>query len=201
MRSGAVLASLAIMILLAILTFVFGSGSASADAIDQPPACPPGARGVSSHAGLRCHPAACTSDADCEGRGVCRPWRVCTIRSSVPPGGLGGFNQPPRDEELVVGSCEPSAQCRGDEEPPPPMVGTPVAGPPVCRDASYCVPERGLPPLPESPAGQSASSSGSGEAATSSTSQPSRNGCGCEAAPGAAVLSGLWLLFFARRRR
>jgi hypothetical protein len=186
------------MIFVAILTLSFGAAPAAADAIDQAPACPPGARGVSSHAGIRCHPAACTNDADCEGRGVCRPWRVCTIRSSVPPGGLGGFNQPPRDEELVVGTCEPSAACRGDEEPPPPMVGTPAVGPPVCRDATFCVPERALPPLP-APSG-SEQSSGE-ESAGPGASQPSRNGCGCEAAPGAAVLSGLALLFFARRRR
>lgn len=79
------------------------------------------------------------------------------------------------------------------------MVGTPVAGPPVCRDATYCVPERALPPLPD-PGGSGQGGSGE-ESATAGASQPSRNGCGCEAAPGAAVLSGLALLFFARRRK
>jgi uncharacterized protein (TIGR03382 family) len=172
---------------------------ARADAIDQPPACPPGARGVSSHAGIRCWAAPCTSDSECRDGNVCRPWRVCTVHSSVPPGGRGGFDRAPNDEELVVGTCEQSAACRGDEEPPPPMVGTRAEGPPSCRDASFCVPPRALPSLP---AVDPPTENGSSQEVPASTEPAGRTGCGCDAAPGAAITTaGLVVLFALSRRR
>lgn len=135
---------------LLVLLFTVSPLAARADAIDGPPACPPGAVGRSSHSGQWCEPAVCASDADCASTGGhCRAYRVCTRHASIPPGGLGQFRDPPPspDEvDVVVGSCEPAAACRGDEEPPPPTAGT-LTGDPSCREASFCVPDE-LPSLP-----------------------------------------------------
>ena len=126
-----------------------GGGTALADAIPPPPACPPGSRGVSSHAGERCEPAPCQSDADCkdlEGT-TCRRWRVCTKVYMVPAGGRRSFNTPPHPENLAVAGCPVEKGCTGTEEPPPPTAGTANPEPPSCVDRDFCVP-KALPPLP-----------------------------------------------------
>lgn len=142
MNGRTIEASLAIWVLLA-------AGPAFADMVPMPPGCPHGARGVTSHAGARCHALPCASDGDCTDGTTCRPYRVCVRNSTVPPAGRGAFisGAAPHLEELVVGSCEVSQQCGGDEEEPPPVVGTLAPGPPTCRDGSYCVLPT-LPPLP-----------------------------------------------------
>ncbi len=124
-----------------------GAATAQADSIPPPPACPPGSRGSSSHAGELCLPAPCTTDGDCKRPDTrCRPWRVCTRTYAVPPGGRR-VNAPPRDLDLVVGSCAPDKACTGAEEPPPPTAGSPKPDPVRCSEATYCIPT-GLPPLP-----------------------------------------------------
>jgi MYXO-CTERM domain-containing protein len=176
---------------------------ARADAIDGPPACPPGARGRSSHSGQWCEVAACASDADCaDAGGHCRAYRVCTRHAAIPPGGHGAFRDPPPppyEVELVVGSCEPARACRGDEEPGPPMAGAYVDAAPTCREATFCVPEA-LPSLPllGSPAPS--------PAPEASVAVPGRSSCGCAAptsrssAPALLVLAVV-ALALARRRR
>ena len=137
--------------LLLLLLLLLAPRSVRADAIEGPPACPPGARGRSSHSGTWCEAAPCASDADCSDvGGHCRPWRVCTRRASIPMGGHAAMREPapaPFEIDLVVGSCEPTRACRGDEEPPPPIAGTYVAPTPTCQQASFCVPDS-LPTLP-----------------------------------------------------
>ncbi|MBW2457516.1 MAG: hypothetical protein JRI68_23615 [Deltaproteobacteria bacterium] len=130
-------------------------GTARADSIPPPPACPPGSRGLSSHAGERCVPATCQSDADCKDlKGTtCRRWRVCVRTHMVPAGGRRGGEVPPRAEDLAVGSCPVEKGCTGDEEPPPLTAGKANPGPPHCLDADYCVPQA-LPPLPTSSPGK-----------------------------------------------
>lgn len=144
-------AASAVAPLLLTVSIVLAPRLVRADAIDGPPACPPGAIGRSSHSGQWCEAAPCTTDADCgEDGGHCRPWRVCTRRASIPVGGLGQFRDPPpppNEIDLVVGSCEPARACRGDEEPPPPAPGTFVEASPTCREATFCVPDA-LPALP-----------------------------------------------------
>lgn len=126
-------------------------GVAHADAIDGPPACPPGARGDSAHEGQWCEPWPCTADAECDG-GRCVPWRVCTRVATVVPGGLRPTEPPPEPRTLVVATCAPSAACTGTEEPPPPTVGRFEDGAaPTCTEARFCVPVA-LPPFPSRPA-------------------------------------------------
>jgi hypothetical protein len=130
---------------MALLT---GAATAQADAIPPPPACPPGSRGASSHAGQWCAPAPCARDGDCtQPETQCRPWRVCTRTYSVPRGGRRGFQSPPQDEDLVVASCAPEEACSGQDEPPPPTSGSPKADAARCKDGKYCV-SAPLPPLP-----------------------------------------------------
>ncbi len=112
--------------------------SARADAIDGPPACPPGTRGRSAHEGRWCEPEPCTDDAACGEGSACRAWRVCTQTSMVEPGGLRARPEPAAPRELAVASCDVAEACRGDEEPPPPTVGE-LQGRPVCSDGRFCV--------------------------------------------------------------
>lgn len=180
---------------------------ARADSIDGPPACPPGARGESSHAGQWCVPWLCAVDADCGGSGSCRDWRVCTRESDVIPGGLRPEPEPAERIRLVVGTCDPAAACRGDEEPPPELVGKLVEGAPECKVDNHCVPADlpGLPARTEgvaTPPVGAAVPVGSGPAPVSVAEKATPAGCGCAASEAA---TGGWLMFvavwFARRRR
>lgn len=183
------------------------AGVARADAISGPPACPPGAMGRSAHAGEWCVPWTCAPGVDCAGGATCKPWRVCTRASDVVPGGLRPEPAPPERMELVVGTCDPADNCRGDEEPPPMMVGQVVAGPPTCSVGLHCVAEA-LPTLPlrsksvtPPPLAET-----NNEAPTKATEGPPVTpapGCGCTVDAGAwgslawlAVIGLVW-----RRRR
>lgn len=133
---------------LALAVLLAAPASARADVVFTQP-CPFGAREQTSHAGPRCTPWTCTSDADCEGALVCRPWRVCVQPHDVPPAGRGAFRDPPPTptrEQQVVGSCAPDASCTGAESPRPPTRGDAV-GEVSCAVAPHCVrPE--MPPIP-----------------------------------------------------
>jgi len=174
--------------------------TAHADAISGPPACPPGTRGQSWHSGQWCAPATCTDDAACGPSATCRPWRVCTRDSDVEPGGLRPHPAPPVRMQLVVGTCDPASKCRGDEEPPPPLVGKLLEGPPQCRDDRHCV-ASDLPALPPRTADVP-------PAPTTPTSPPApgsppvapRPGCGCTT-DGTPALPALLALLLIRRRR
>lgn len=170
--------------------------AALADAIDGPPACPPGARGMSSHAGQWCVAAPCASDSECHDGATCRPWRVCVRTIEMPFGGRRAFAaDEPRTHpvELVVGTCAPDAACTGLEEPPPPGVRPSLPGQdvpaPTCTDGRYCVPPD-LPPLPSLGGGPRAVDPGDeGDEPTAPNPAPTsaRSGCGCRTASGAAI--------------
>lgn len=177
---------------------------AHADAIDGPPACPPGSRGDAAHEGQWCEPWPCTSDAECGG-GRCVPWRVCTRVASVVPGGRWAEPPPAQPRTLVVGTCDPSRACTGTEEPPPPTVGSfEGAPPPRCDEASYCVPVA-LPPFPgrASEPAQPSSARAPAEQASPAPATSSRN-CGCRVAAtstrGSGLLVGVIALALRRRR-
>ncbi|MBX7196440.1 MAG: hypothetical protein K1X94_30585 [Sandaracinaceae bacterium] len=152
-----------------------GVAVARADAIDGPPACPPGTEGRSAHEGQWCEASPCTAGGDCRDGATCRPWRVCTQRSLVQRGGLHGEDHPPVSRELAVAGCAVESACDGASEPPPPTVGR-LEGVPVCTDGHYCVPSA-LPPLP----------SLAPPTTSSASSDPSLpvvalgHGCGCRA--------------------
>jgi MYXO-CTERM domain-containing protein len=212
---------------LTCLVVLAASSTAFADAIEGPPECPPGARGVSSHSGARCVAAPCATDSDCGsgmddyqyrgwGGAVCRPYRVCSRTSSVRPGGRGAFGPnppPPHDELHVTHSCEISAGCTGDDRPPVHTVGTLQPGPSICRDAMHCVPRSWLPPQaspppppqPVSPApeGQSASQPG-GAASPGATTGNEPFACSASATGTGPAGIGLALvglaIILARRR-
>ncbi len=190
----------------------------------MPPGCPAGAKGRSSHAGARCHAEPCATDTECRDGAKCRPYRVCTRTSSVPPAGRGAFmsGAGPHMEELVIGSCEIADQCSGNEDPPPPVVGTLEPGPPTCREGSYCVPpahpplppvaERsGEPPTTGTPRrGGGGASSGGGGPPENAPSTGVGTGAGCRGcsmseAPSSAVVAGALVLasalLLAKRRR
>src|SRR5205809_169753 len=107
-----------------VIGMMTAAAGARADAISGPPACPPGAQGRSAHEGEWCVAWPCESDATCGAGARCTAWRVCTRTSDVVPGGLRPTTPPAEPRELVVGTCAAGAGCRGDEEPPPPTVGT-----------------------------------------------------------------------------
>lgn len=175
---------------------------ARADAIAGPPACPPGSRGQSSHSGQWCAPATCTADSECGPAATCRPWRVCTRDSDVELGGLRAGPEPPVRMQMVVGTCDPASKCRGDEEPPPQLVGKLLAGPPSCRDERHCV-ANDLPALPPRAADVPANpppSPPSDPPATGSPPVAPRPGCGCTT-DGPFALPGLLALLLIRRRR
>jgi len=177
-----------------------------ADAISGPPACPPGSRGQSSHSGQWCAPATCTDDTQCSPAATCRPWRVCTRASDVELGGLRPRPEPPVRMQLVVGTCDPSANCRGDEEPPPSLVGKLLDGPPQCRDDRHCVAADlpALPPrsaaVPATPTSPPTSLPAGGSPTTSPPVAP-RPGCGCTTDASPAPLALLALLLIRRRRQ
>ncbi len=174
-----------------------------ADSISGPPACPPGTRGQSSHSGQWCAPMTCADDGACGPASTCRPWRVCTRDSDVEPGGLRAHPEPPVRMQLVVGTCDPALKCRGDEEPPPPLVGKLLDGPPQCRDERHCVPTD-LPALPprtaEAPSTPASTPPATGSPATGSPPVAPRPGCGCTTDTPLA-LPGLLALLLIRRRR
>lgn len=207
-RMFAVLGALAAALLL--------PATVRADAIDGPPACPPGARGESAHAGVWCVPWTCTNDETCGPSAKCRPWRVCTRASDVTPGGLRAEPPAPERMQLVVGTCDPSLACRGDEEPPPALVGKLLPGPPQCRDDRHCVPSD-LPALPPRTAGSTANPAPPAPAsapASAPAPAPAPNGpppsptpgCGCTSTDttptgGLTVLAAIFGLTLHRRRR
>jgi hypothetical protein len=199
-----------------VLAFVLGSvtGVVRADAISGPPACPPGARGESAHSGEWCVPWRCTQDGECGPGHVCRPWRVCTRASDVLPGGLHGRDDGPERMEMVMGTCAASERCRGDEEPPPPLVGELVAGAPIqCTDGSYCLAADALPELPARPAsgaGATTPPTGPpGSTGPASAAPPTTgHGCGCSVptavrslGSGLVIAIGIAALAHARARR
>lgn len=169
---------------------------ARADVIGAPPACPPGSHGRTTHTGSWCVPWKCAIDTDCGEGSACKPWRVCTRAGEVyAPGGHSIADSPPPERvPMVVGTCDPAAACRGDEEPPPVMT-RPVAGDaPVCVVADHCV-ESDLPPLPLR--------SGEVPVAPASAATPApASGCGCAVDPrGGPNVGWLGLVALARRRR
>jgi hypothetical protein len=190
-----------------------------ADAIDPPPACPPGTRGRTSHAGQWCEAQPCAVDADCAPRNAvdrilqpgpsrCRPWRVCVRTADVARGGDYG-NAPHHAEDLVVGSCDPSAACDGTERPQPPTHGTFRPGAPVCTVASYRVPDT-PPPLPPRAPGASAHAQPSVASAHAQPSgatdpaPPASAGCAITTARRSSIVVALLsiaLALVARRRR
>src|SRR5262245_24276665 len=87
------------------------AGVARADAIEGPPACPPGARGESAHEGQWCVPASC--EIGCEAGERCEDRRVCTRVASVIPGGLRPEVPPAEPRELVVATCDATSECTG----------------------------------------------------------------------------------------
>lgn len=128
-----------------LLAWLAMTPEAGADAIAPSPACPPGSRGKSSHAGQWCAAASCETDDDCKQKGaICKQWRVCVREAMVTHHRRA---RSARVTEQVVGTCAPEKACKGDEEPPPPLVGQIVRGPPICTTGRYCVPGS-LPPLP-----------------------------------------------------
>jgi MYXO-CTERM domain-containing protein len=184
---------------LLLLVLVLPASLASADAVDGPPACPPGARGRSAHEGQWCVPATC--DAGCEAGERCEDRRVCVQTASVIPGGLRPTTPPPQPRELVVATCDAASACTGMEEPPPPTVGTLPTTPPTCSTMRVCVPSA-WPSLPAllgaAPATGGASTPGA------SPAEPPRS-CLCSS-PGARAstpwlaLLGLALALVRRRR-
>ena len=192
-----------------LLLILLAAPLASADVVDGPPACPPGALGRSSHAGTWCEAAPCATDADCsEGGGSCRAWRVCTRRASIPLGGHAGLREPappPYQAELVVGRCDPARACRGDEEASPPAVGEYVDAAPTCLDAMFCVPA-GLPafPLVQAPPAPAPVAPLSPPPTAGPVAPPPQSSCDCHA-HGGSRSGGLWpalgLLVVALRRR
>lgn len=188
------------LVLLLMMALMLPSSVANADAIEGPPACPPGSRGGSAHEGQWCEPWTCESDAECDG-GRCVPWRVCTRVASVVPGGLWPEPPPARPRTLVVGTCDPARACTGTEEPPPPTVGTfEGAAPPACAEARYCVPVA-LPSFPGRAPPAQAPPDVAPEAPSPATS--ARN-CGCRATTtsmhGGAIALALLALTLRRRR-
>lgn len=187
-----------------------------ADSIGNPPTCPPGTRGQSSHAGLWCATAACSSDADC-GEARCEERRICTVTAAVLPGGHRGFDEAvaPQNVELAVASCAADASCTGTEETWPPTVGAIANRTPTCSVVRACVPAP-LPPLggflagttPEhsplvgSPAPTSGAAGASGSLPSASSPTTSA-GCGCRAGSPTAHGIGLLVLIglIAWRRR
>jgi len=174
-----------------------------ADAISGPPACPPGSRGRSSHAGQWCEPWTCTADDTCGAAAKCRPWRVCTKASDVEPGGMRAEPAPPMRMQLVVGTCDPALGCRGDEEPPPLLVGKLLADAPQCRDDRHCVADDlpALPPRtgdvaappPPSPSPPATTTTGAAPAAPPP-------GCGCTSTTNNFASLALLALLLRRRR-
>lgn len=194
------------------LTFVFwllAAASARADAIEGPPACPPGSVGRSAHEGQWCVPALC--DAGCGEGETCAARRVCVQTARVIPGGLRPREPDPEPRELVVAVCPADSTCTGDEEPPPPTVGELPPTRPRCEIHNVCVPAA-LPALP--PASELAPPPAPSEAPTEAPSavehssaharSSARSGCGCSVGSrGPGVLGVLVLLALAlvSRRR
>ena len=173
--------------------------TAYADALSPPPACPPGAKGQSTHAGLWCAPAPCTSDEQCRTGNSCRNWRVCIRKSDS---FYNRRNPVPLQIDVVVGSCDPAQKCSGEDQPPPPMAGTVASGRPECTVGKYCVP----PTLPPLPSGKNPGAAGDGdddpkgqqdhgEQATDKTGRPLNGGrnCRCELVGQTGNGYGSWL--------
>jgi hypothetical protein len=164
--------------LVSILSLVGSASVARADAIEGPPACPPGSSGRSSHHGQWCEPAVCDAEAACEGGARCTSFRVCTRGSLVPPNHrLIDPAAVPVRMEMVIGTCDPAEACTGLEEPPPPTIGAMIDEPPACRAIDVCVPSA-LPSLPTSasPAPPVAASP-----STPPSPSVSAHACGCAA--------------------
>lgn len=176
---------------LALAVLLASPASARADVVFTQP-CPFGARERTSHAGPRCAPWTCETDADCEGALVCRPWRVCVQAHDVPVAGRGAFGNPPPPptrEEQVLGSCPPDASCTGAEAPRPPTRGQPV-GEVSCAVAPHCV-RPDMPPIPV--IAPPSSDAPPDEAPASATPRPAGNGSACGCRVGASAPRGSML--------
>ncbi len=193
--------------LLALLLLT--AAPARADVVFTVP-CPFGAQERTSHAGPRCIPWTCESDADCEGGLVCRPWRVCVENHAVPVAGRGAFRQPPpppTPEDQVVATCAPSQACDGSESPRPPTRGE-ATGPVRCEVAPHCV-RPDLPPIPAAvpespPASEGAPPEPAQEQRPSDPPGGAGSACGCRAAGASRTAPfgfALALLALAWRRR
>ena len=192
----------------ALLAVCSGGSTARADAIAPRPACPPGSRGQSSHAGQWCAAATCKTDEDCKVKGsTCRNWRVCVRDAKA---SHHRRRPAPTTTTLVVGTCAPDKKCRGDEEPPPPLIGTLEKGTLRCVTARHCVPAS-LPPMPQTkpkPKPKPGSNDDDDEDEKESRRAAPRTrskGCGCRSSgPVATATAPLLfiaaLLFFRRRR-
>lgn len=179
------------------------ASGARADAISPAPACPPGSLGRSSHAGQWCAAAPCTEDTDCKREGhSCKKWRVCQQAAMV-----SHNRRRPHSSRMVqvISTCAPRAACKGDEEPPPPLVGKPE-GETTCTTGQYCLPAS-LPALP-APAPEEdddAEDEEDDDKAPKARAPRTSDGCGCRsrsaaAQGGASVLVALGLLLMVRRR-
>lgn len=108
--------------------------SAHADDIGPPPtACPPGARGESSHLGEWCEPHPCSDDAQCGPGKVCREAGLC-VRTET--GNMGSYHgNLPYTRQLVEGSGSCDA----------------CPAPASCTRAKYCYPPGAAPSTPPTP--------------------------------------------------
>ena len=187
-----------------LLVVIAAPATAQADAVFYL-RCPFGARERTSHAGPRCAPWPCATDAECEDGLVCRPWRVCVQTHEVPPAGRGAFREPrpaPTPEVQVVGACAPDASCDGTERPRPPTTGQPT-GAITCEVAMHCA----RPPMPALPASaEVVRDEAPGESPDERPTRGSGTGsaCGCRAGArssyGGVLALAAAIVLLARRR-
>lgn len=178
--------------------------AALADAIDGPPACPPGARGESSHSGTACVPWTCAADADCEAGARCEERRLCSFEASVAFGGRRRPDEdiPPRLVRVVVASCGASEACTGTEEPWPPTYG--AHGTPTCAAQRVCVAPSG-PSIgdflgvtaPEEPASETPPAPPSSPVPAPTAAPPASGGLCAARVPGASAAPALALIALA----
>jgi hypothetical protein len=86
---------------------------ASADVVMEPPECPTGAYGKSSHAGAWCAPDSCESNDDCETGEACQEYSMCIEESEIPCGGMDidTAEECTITKTEVFGPCNPGDSC------------------------------------------------------------------------------------------
>jgi hypothetical protein len=130
------------------------------------------------------------------------------VQALVQPGGMGGSNAPPFEEEQVVMTCAPTETCTGTEAGAVPTVGDTV-GPITCRELRVCVRPTlpPFPPMPEEPAAppdDPAAAPASGSAARASSGSCASCAIAHERGPTAglgALLVCLGIIAYKRARR